>query len=115
MLSSDFHYKEKDGTTGAEQKQLRVEISKDMLDSTNSDLNLMNIIITFLKWKSDESTKHYLTQMLLAINWRYWQAEKIDECVQRFKVASGKRAALEFTRFSRNKIKSDTFLTEYER
>ena len=29
-----------------------------------------------LQWKSDESTKHYLTQMLLAINWRYSQAGK---------------------------------------
>ena len=31
-----------------------------------------------LQWKSDESTKHYLTQMLLNINWRYWQAGKIS-------------------------------------
>ena len=23
-----------------------------------------------------DGTKHYLTQMLLAINWRYWQAGK---------------------------------------
>ena len=30
----------------------------------------------YLQWKSDESTKHYLTQMLLAINWHYWQAGK---------------------------------------
>ena len=29
-----------------------------------------------LRWKSDETIKHYPTQMLLAINWRYWQAEK---------------------------------------
>ena len=29
-----------------------------------------------LQWKSDESTEHYLTQMLLAINWRNWQAGK---------------------------------------
>ena len=28
------------------------------------------------QWKSGESTKHYLTQMLLAINWRYWQVRK---------------------------------------
>jgi hypothetical protein len=26
--------------------------------------------------KSEESTKHYLTQMLLAINWCYWQVGK---------------------------------------
>ena len=30
----------------------------------------------FLQWKSDESTKHYLNKMLLAINWRYWQTRK---------------------------------------
>ena len=29
-----------------------------------------------VQWKSYESTKHYLTQILLAINWRYWQAGK---------------------------------------
>ena len=29
-----------------------------------------------LQLKSDESTKHYLIQMLLVINWRYWQARK---------------------------------------
>ena len=28
------------------------------------------------QWKSDESNKHYLTEMLLAINWLYWQAGK---------------------------------------
>ena len=27
-------------------------------------------------WKSDGSSKLYLTQMLFAINWRYWQAGK---------------------------------------
>jgi len=29
-----------------------------------------------LQWKSDKSTKHYLTQILLGINWRYWQVGK---------------------------------------
>ena len=29
-----------------------------------------------LQWKSDYSTKHYFTQMLLTINWDYWQAGK---------------------------------------
>ena len=28
------------------------------------------------QWKSEESTQHYLTQILLAIYWRYWQAGK---------------------------------------
>ena len=48
--------------------------------------------------------------MLLAINWRYWQAGKSHACVWRFKVASGKRASLKSIRFSQKK--SDTFLTE---
>ena len=29
-----------------------------------------------LQWKFDESTKHYLSKMLLAINWVYWQARE---------------------------------------
>ena len=57
-----------------------------MLDSTNRDPDFTNTIITgdeswvdgyILQWKSDESTKLYLTQMLPAINWRYWQWERI--------------------------------------
>ena len=36
-----------------------------------------------LQWKSDESTEHYLTQMLLAINWRYWQAGKNSHMLMR--------------------------------
>ena len=31
---------------------------------------------TFLTMKIRRGTKHYLAQMLLAINWRYWQAGK---------------------------------------
>ena len=46
MRSLDFHCKENDGTTGAAQKQLRIEVSQDMLDSTNSDPEFMNTIIT---------------------------------------------------------------------
>ena len=35
------------------------------------------VIVSFsLQCKFDDSTKHYNTQMLLAMNWRYWQAEK---------------------------------------
>ena len=36
------------------------------------------IISNYERWSlSDlEDKKHYLTQMLLAINWRYWQARK---------------------------------------
>ena len=46
MLSLDFNFKENDGMTGAVQNQLRVVISQDMLDSTNSDPDFMNTIIT---------------------------------------------------------------------
>ena len=36
-----------------------------------------SVVLSFsLQWKSDKSTKHYLTQMLLAINWCYWQMGK---------------------------------------
>ena len=65
--------------------------SQDTLDSTNSDTHFMNTMITectgtgttrnpsfCLRWKFDESAKHYLTQMLLAINWRYWQKGRIS-------------------------------------
>ena len=51
---------------------------------------------TKIRWE------HYLTQMLLAINWHYWQAGKIHACVWRFKIASCKRASLKSTRFSQN-------------
>jgi hypothetical protein len=34
-----------------------------------------NQIVPFsLQWKSNESTKHQFTKMLLVINWRYWQS-----------------------------------------
>ena len=46
MLSLDFYCKENDGMTGAAQKQLCVEVSQDVLDSTNSDPDFMNTIIT---------------------------------------------------------------------
>ena len=58
-----------------------------------------------LQWRSDESTKH-LSQILLVINWRYWQAEKIQACVWGFKVSSWKCASLKSTGFSQkiNKV-----------
>ena len=70
--------------------------TKHMLDSTHSDADFMNTIITgdeswvygydlepviFLTMKIRESTKHYLTQILLAINGPYSQAGKIHVCV----------------------------------
>ena len=74
----------------ADQKQLRVEVSQDILDSTNSNPDFMNTIITSDKsWvygydpetKSDESTNHYLTQMLHAITDAIDRREKIHACV----------------------------------
>ena len=59
-----------------------------------------------LQWKSVESTKHHLTQMLLSINWRYWQAEN-HVFVWRWNVASSKSTSLSFSKRS-----SDTFLTK---
>ena len=37
---------ENHGTTGTAQKQFRVEVSQDMLDSTNNDPDFINAIIT---------------------------------------------------------------------
>ena len=96
-----------------------------MLDSTNSDPQLHKhhnhwwqvlglrvwhgnqILPSFsIQWKSDESTKQYLTQILLVINWRYWQERNIHACVWRFKVALCKPASLKSTRVlqTRNKV-----------
>ena len=62
------------------------------------------------RWKSKNSNKHHLAQIPLAINWRYWQTAKIYACVWRIKVASCKRASLNFTSFSQKM--SDTFLID---
>ena len=56
-------------------------------------------------------TKHYFTQMLLAINWCYWQVEKIHACIWRFKVASCKLTSFEIHQIFAKKIRSETFLT----
>ena len=58
-----------------------------------------------IKRKSDESTKHYHTQILLAINRRYWLAGKNHTYVWRFEVALCKRASLKSIRFSQKKKK----------
>ena len=57
-----------------------------------------------MQWKSDESTKHYITQILLAINWCYWQAWKIFTHAYVFHWNPPG---------FRKKEKSGTFLTEY--
>ena len=56
------------------------------------------------QWKSDNSTKHYLTQNLLSIYWYYWEVEKNYACVSSFKVTSCKRASLRSTRLSQKKV-----------
>jgi hypothetical protein len=43
VLSSNFHSKKYDGKL---QKQIRVEVSQDMLDSTTGEPDFMNTIIT---------------------------------------------------------------------
>ena len=58
-----------------------------------------------LQWKSDESTKRSLTQMLLAINWRYWRAGKNHLCVWRFKFTSCKRDSMKSSSFTQKKKK----------
>ena len=65
-----------------------------------------------LQWKSDEITKDYLTQMLLAINWRYWQAgKKFTHAYE----SQGRLMQVHFIKIHQvfaKKKKSDTFLTE---
>ena len=88
VVFSDFHCKENDGTTGtAHLIQTFLAISPDIrrggslsnhriLVFCQKSLNQVCCSSCSLQWKSDKSTKHYLTQMLLAFNWRYWQAGK---------------------------------------
>ena len=63
------------------------------------------------QWKSDESTKHYLIQMLLAINWRYWQAEKYSRMLKK---VQGRLIQVHFVETHKDfrKNRSDSFLTE---
>ena len=94
MLSSDFHCKENNGTTeAAHMIRTFVTIFPDLrrVRSLANNRSLFfrqktvwiicaaPVVPLFsLQWKSDESTKHYFTQILLAINWRYWQSGKIS-------------------------------------
>ena len=63
----DFHCKENDRTTGAAQKQLCAEVLCLMLDSTSSDPNLLNTIITgdeFWLYRYDPGTIIFLTMKI---------------------------------------------------
>ena len=72
--------------------------------NSGSLCGVQHVLGVQVQWKSDKSTKHYLTQMLLVINWRYWQAGKIHARVWRLKVASCKLASLKFAKFSQKKV-----------
>ena len=62
-----------------------------------------------LQWNSDESTKHYLTQMQFAINWRYWQTERNSRA--RMKV-QGRLMQARLIEIHQVFAKVDIFLTE---
>ena len=64
-----------------------------------------------LQWKPDESTKHYLTQMLPAINWLYWQAGKFTLAYEGSKWLHVNTLHWIPPGFRKNK-RFDTFLTE---
>ena len=119
MLSSDFHCKENYGTIWFPGRTLKPRTRQQWLWCSwnwghclwsQHVLNVRvqprnQIIQSFsLQWKSDETTRHYLTQMLLAINWGYWEAGKIYAYVWRFNVASCWRASLKSTRFSKKQV-----------
>ena len=63
-----------------------------------------------VQWKSDKNIKHYLTQMLLVLNWCYWQVEK--NLHMHMKV-QGHLMQVNFIELHQvfAKKKSDTFLT----
>ena len=64
-----------------------------------------------LQWNSDDSTKHYLTQILLAINWHYSHGGKFMHSYEDSR--SPHSRALHWNQPGvRNKIRSDFFLTE---
>ena len=58
-----------------------------------------NQSIIFLQWKSDKSTKHYLTQMLLFINWSYWQVGKNSQVHMKVQGRLMQDYSLKSTRF----------------
>ena len=91
MLLSDFDCNKNEGTIWFLVISVHpgyAELQKQWPDFINSIINCDNswvygydlwpgnqIVPSFsLQWKSDKSTKHFLTQMLLAINWCCWQA-----------------------------------------
>ena len=127
VLSSDFHYKENDRTSGAAHliQTFLTKLQTPGVCQAPYSPDIRRYCHTiwmkcpasvvpslYLQWKSDESTKQYLTQILPVINWRYWKGEKIHLCILRSKVASSNFASLKSTRFCETKIRPDTSLTE---
>ena len=78
MLSSHFYCQKSIWPLGDNSQKSQRAISGDIAKkkSESSERNVLALSFRHLEWKSDESTKHYLTKMLLAINWRYWQGVK---------------------------------------
>ena len=56
-----------------------------------------------VQWKSNEHTKHYVTQIMLTINWHYLLAEKNSRMHMKVKVAPCKYASLKSTGVSQKK------------
>ena len=84
MLSSNFHSKENHGIRVVPVYPGHAGLHKQwprLHEHHNHWWRVLGVrvrpeTVIFHKKQSDKSTKHYLTQMLLAINWRYWQAGK---------------------------------------
>jgi hypothetical protein len=62
-----------------------------------------NFLTDLTQWKSNESTKRYLTQMLLSINWHYWQMGKNSRICMKVQGCLMQRASLKSTRFLQKK------------
>jgi hypothetical protein len=65
-----------------------------------------------LQWKSDESTKHYITQMLHTINWRYWQVGKNSRMCMMVEGHLMLERFIEIHQVFEKKERLDSFLTE---
>ena len=62
--------------------------------------------------KIRESTKHYLTQMLFAIDLRYWHAGKNSRMRMKVQGSLMQARFIVIHQVFAKKIRSDTFLTE---
>ena len=114
VLSSDFYCKENEGTTGAAHliqtsltifpgirrvRSLANQRSLVFRQRKLSQMRCSNRPSFSSESKSDESTKHHLSQMLLATDWRYWQAGKKSHMRMKVQGRSCKGASLKSTKF----------------